>query len=118
MAKSTPSTAFTHLPARPSSPCRAGKCFFSPRTSRTGEDIFQEPAPGDASVAEAEVPRLLGHAAWHGLGAARMEGASRGQVGQVGRLAWDRIQRLHAAELRHRDYQSALVLGLRGGEQI
>src|SRR5437870_4329868 len=118
MAKSTPSTAFTHAPPRPSSPCRAGKCFFSPRTSRTGDDIFQEPAPRDASVAEVEVPRFLGHAAWHGLGAARMEGASRRQVGQVGWLARDRIERLLAAELRHRAEQGPRVRVLGGVEQL
>jgi len=85
IAKSTPSTAFTHVLPRPSSPCRTGKCFFSPRTSRTGSATvrsrfvlaFHEPAPGDAPVAEMEVPRLLARAAWHGLGAARMKRASR-----------------------------------------
>src|SRR5712692_5637800 len=118
MAKSTPSTAFTHIAPRPSSRWRPGKCFFSPRTSRTGEDIFQEPAPGDASVAEVEVRRLLGHAAWHDLGAAWMERTSRGQVGQVGRLAGDRIQRLLAAELRHRAEQGSRVRVLRGVEQL
>src|SRR5438552_2087629 len=58
MAKSTPSTAFTQVAPRPNSPCRAGKCFASPRTSRTGSAM--EPAPGDASVGEAEVPGLVG----------------------------------------------------------
>src|SRR6266481_9399508 len=102
MAKSTPSTAFTHLTPRPSRPCRAGKCFFSPRTSRTGDGIFQEPAPGDAAVTDVKVPRLLGHAVGHRLRAAGMEGAARGQARQVGRLARDRVERLLAAELRHR----------------
>src|SRR5438876_3980149 len=108
MAKSTPSTAFT-IPPPPNSPCRAGKCFVSPRTSRTGDDIFQEPAPGDATVGEMEISRLFRHAARHGLGTAGMEGAPRGQAGRVGRLARDRVQRLLAAELRHRAEQGARV---------
>src|SRR6266850_2708448 len=126
MAKSTPSTALTHLLPRPSSPRRTGKCFFSPRTSRTGSATvrscfplaFHEPAPGDATVAEGEVARLLGHAAWHGLGAARMKRATRGQVRQVGRLARDRIQRLLAAELRHRAEQGSRVRVLGVVEQL
>src|SRR6185369_3097120 len=117
MAKSTPSTALTHVLLRPSSPWRAGKCFVSPRTSRMGSATvrfrdrvaFQEPAPGDAAVTEIEVARLLGRAAGQGLGAARVEGASRGQGGQVRRLARDRIQGLLAAELRHRAEQGARV---------
>src|SRR5580765_662204 len=98
MAKSTPSTALTHVPLRPSNPWRAGKCFVSPRTSRMGSATvrlrdrvaFQEPAPGDAAVTEGEVSRLLGGAAGQGLGAAGVEGASRGQGGQVGWLTRDR----------------------------
>src|SRR5512145_2085100 len=102
MVKSTPSTAFTDAARRPSSPRRTGKCFFSPRTSRTGDDIFQEPASGHASVAEAHVPRLVGRAAGQRLGAARVEGAARGQPGEIRRLARNRIERLLAAELGHR----------------
>src|SRR5437867_3410901 len=117
MAKCTPSTAFT-VPPPPNRPCRAGKCFVSPRTSRTGDDIFQEPAPGDASGGEMEIPRLLRHAAGHGLGAARMERTSRRQGGQVGRLARDRIQRLLAPELRHRAEQGARVRMLGTVEQL
>src|SRR5712691_11288274 len=109
MAKSTPSTAFTHVPPRPSSPCRKGKCFFSPRTSRMGDDIVQEPAPGDASGAEVDVAWLLGLAARHGFGTARMEGTSRRQVRQIRRLARDRIERLLAAELGHRAEQGPRV---------
>src|SRR5687768_14081061 len=110
MAKSTPSTALTHRPPRPNSPCRAGKCFASPWTSRTGDDIaFQQPAAGDGPVAEADVLRLVGHAAGHRLGTARMEGAAARQVGGVGGLARNRIQRLLAAELRHRPQQGTRV---------
>src|SRR6266850_8446249 len=114
MAKLTPSTAFTHVDRRPSSPRRTGKYFFSPRASRTGEDIVQQPAAGNASVAEVEVRRLFRHAAGHGLGAAGMEGAARGQAGEVGRLARDRVERLLAAELRHRAQQGARVRVLGG----
>src|SRR5262245_21052961 len=117
ITKSTPSTAFTDIPPRPSRPSRTGKCFFSPRTSRTGSAIvgspvrvpLREPAPGDASGGEVEVSRLLGLAARHGLRTARMERASRGQAGQVRWLARDRVQRLLAAELRHRPEQRARV---------
>src|SRR6266568_1928970 len=126
MAKSTPSTAFTNVRTCPSSPCRAGKCFFSPRTSRTGSATMrfpfllavEEPAPGDTSVARVEVSRLVGDAAWQDLGAARMEGASRGQVRQVGWLACDRIQRLLAAELRHGAEQGSRVRVLGRVEQL
>src|SRR6266566_5121374 len=116
MAKSTPSTAFTHVAPRPNSPCRAGKCFASPRTSRTGSAM--EPAPGDASVGEAEVPGLVGRAAWQDIGTARMEVTAGRQVGQVGWLARDRIQRFLAAELRHRADQGARVRMLGGVEQL
>src|SRR6266850_4347188 len=116
MAKSTPSTAFTHVDPRPNSPCRAGKCLASPRTSRTGSAM--EPAPGDAAVGEAEIPGLVGRAAWQDIGAAWMEVTPGRQVGQVGRLARDRIQRLLAAELRHRADQGARVRVLGGVEQL
>src|SRR5438445_9711082 len=109
MAKSTPSTAFTHLVTPPSSRRRAGKCFFSPRTSRTGEDIVQEPAPGDAAVAKDNVARSVTQATRHDVGAPRMEGASRGQVSQVRRLAADGVKRLLVAELRQRAEQRARV---------
>src|SRR5205809_786049 len=118
MAKSTPSTAFTHVAWPASSRRRPGKCLVSPRTSRTGEDIVQEPAPRDAAVAEPEVRRLLAHAAWHGLGAARMEGTARRQARQVGGLAGNRIQRFLAAELGHRAEQGARVGVLRLVEQL
>src|SRR2546427_1623149 len=117
IAKSTPSTALTHALPRPSSPVRTGKCFFSPRTSRTGSATvrsrfvcaFHEPAPGDAPVAEVEVPRLLVHAAWQRFRAARMKRASRGQVREIGWLTRDRIQGLLAPELRHRAEQGSRV---------
>src|SRR4030095_16687684 len=126
MAKSTPSTALTHARLRPSSPWRAGKCFVSPRTSRMGSATvrfsdrvaFQEPAAGHTAVTEGEVARLLGRAAGQDLGAARVEGASRGQGGQVGWLARDRIQGLLASEILHRDEQGARVRVLGGIEQL
>src|SRR5207244_13155167 len=74
-----------------------------------GDDIIQEPAPGDAACAEVKITRLLGRAARHGLGTAGMEGASCGQVGQIGRLARDRIQGILAAEPRHRAEQGSRV---------
>src|SRR5438094_9623617 len=107
--KSTPSTAFTHFVTPPSSRRRAGKCFLSPRTSRTGEDIVQEPAPGDAAVAQDKVARLVARATRHDVGAPRMEGASGGQVRQVRRLAADGVKRLLVAELRHRAEQRARI---------
>src|SRR2546426_6130509 len=117
IAKSPPSTALTHALPRPSSPVRTGKCFFRPRTSRTGSATvrsrfvcaFHEPAPGDAPVAEVEVPRLLVHAAWQRFRAARMKRASRGQVREIGWLTRDRIQGLLAPELRHRAEQGSRV---------
>src|SRR5438132_11707171 len=109
MAKSTPSTAFTHVAPRPSSRWRTGKCFFSPRTSRTGEAIAHEPAPRDAAAGEVDIARFFGRAAGHRLGAARVEGAARREVGQVRRLAGDRVQGLLAPELRHRAEQGARV---------
>src|SRR5437016_6182955 len=109
MAKSMPSTVFTYVAVPPSNRRRAGKCFFSPRTSRTGEDIVQEPAPGDAAVAKDKVARLVARATRHDVGAPRMEGASRGQVRQVRRLAADGVKRLLVAELRHRAEQRARI---------
>src|SRR5438552_2546658 len=101
MVKSTPSTAFTTL-APPSSRCRAGKCFFKFRASRTGDAIAHQPAAGDAVVAGVNVLRLVGRAAREHFRAARVKGAARGQAGEVRRLARDRVERLLAAELRHR----------------
>src|ERR1051325_10208145 len=92
MTKSTPSTALTHAPVRPSSPRRVGKCFVRPRTSRMGLAI--EPAPGDAPGLEVEITRLLGRAARQDLGAARVEGTPARQAGQVGRRAGDGVERL------------------------
>src|SRR2546427_6807295 len=48
----------------------------------------------------------------------RMEMTAGRQVGQVGWLARDRIQRLLAAELRHRADQGARVRMLGGVEQL
>src|SRR5262245_38845815 len=118
IARSTPSTAFTHVAGPPSSPRRTGKCFFSARTSRTGEDIVQEPAPRDAAVARAKVARLLGHAPRHDLGTARMERTPRGQIGQVRGLTADRIERLLAAQARHRAEQRARVRMLGRVEEL
>src|SRR5262245_10987381 len=115
MAKSTPSTALTTRLPRPSRPWRAGKCFFSPETSRTGSAMGgflrtgQEPAPGDAAVAKVDVPWLLARASGDGFGTARVKGASRGQRGEVGRLPRDRIEGLLAAEPGHRAHQGARV---------
>src|SRR5262245_50644292 len=106
MTKSTPSTALIHVPARPSRPWRAGKCFFSPRTSRTGAatrpsgpyGIAQEPAPGHAPARAGEVSRLLDGAAIHGLRAAGLERTARRQARQVRRLTRDRVERLLAPQ--------------------
>src|SRR5438093_1577296 len=118
MARSMPSTAFTSLAGPPSSVRRTGKCFVRARTSRTGEDIAEEPAAGDAPVARPKVARLLGHAARHDVGAARMERAARRKIGQVRGLAADGIERLLAAELRHRAEQRARVGMLGGVEEL
>src|SRR5215510_11209028 len=118
IAKSMSSTAFTTVAGPPKSRCRRGKCFFSPRTSRTGEDIVQEPAAGDAPVARAEVTRLVGHATRHDLRAARVERAAGREPGQVRGLAADGIERLLAAELRHRADQGARVGMLGGVEEL
>src|SRR5215813_6864634 len=118
IAKSMPSTAFTTVAAPPRSRCRTGKCFLSPRTSRTGEDIVHEPATGDASVARAEVTRLIGHAARHDLRAARVERAPGWEPGQIRGLTADGIERLLAAELRHRADQRARVGMLGGVEEL
>src|SRR5207302_2994129 len=115
---STPSTAFTHVAAPPNSRRRAGKYFLSARTSRTGEDIVQEPAPRDTAVARAKVARLLGHAARHDVGAARMEGTARRKTGQIRRVAADGIERLLAAELRHRAEQRPRVGMLGSVEEL
>src|ERR1700675_4544345 len=115
IAKSTPSTAFTNAVPRPNTPWLTGKCFVSPRTSRTGSAmggfcfVFQEPAPGDVSVAEVELRGLVRHAASLGVGAAGMEVTTRRKTGRVGGLAGDRIQRLSTAELRHRADQGSRV---------
>ena len=126
MAKSTPSTAFTHVPPASEQPLPRGEVLRQPPDFKNGfghgplllRVAFQEPAPGDAAVTEAEVARLLGRAAGHGLGAARVEGASRGQGREIGWLARDRVQGLLAAELRHRAEQGARVRVLGGVEQL
>src|SRR5262245_46390203 len=118
IAKSMSSTALTTVAGPPKSRCRTGKCFFRPRTSRTGEDIVQEPAAGDAPVARAEVRRLVGHAARHDLRAARVERAAGREPGQVRGLTADGIERFLAAELRHRADQGARVGMLGGVEEL
>src|SRR5213596_3364263 len=55
-------------------------------------------------------------APWQDIGTARMEVTAGRQVGQVGWLARDRIQRFLAAELRHRADQGARVRMLGGVE--
>src|SRR5262245_3307395 len=117
IAKSTPSTAFTAEVSRPNSPRRTGKCFFSPRTSRTGGAMFQKPAAGDG-VTEPEVRRLRGGATLHRLTAAGMEGTPGWQAREVRRLPGNRVERLLAAELRHRAQQRARVRVLRVVEQL
>src|SRR5262245_35815968 len=118
IAKSTPSTAFTEAVSRERSPRRTGKCFFSPRTSRTGGAMFQKPAACDAAVGKLEVGRLRGRAALHGLATARMEGAPGRKAREVRRLPGDRVERLLAAELRHRAQQRARVRMLGIVEQL
>src|SRR5262249_47088821 len=107
MAKSMPSTAFTHAPPRPSGPDRTGKCLVRSRASRTGEVtwrfhrllVVQEPAPRAAAPGEVILPRLLLRAARSGIGTARLEVASSGQARQVGRLSGDRVEGILAPEL-------------------
>src|SRR5262245_52516900 len=118
IAKSTPSTAFTEAVSRERSPRRTGKCFFSPRTSRTGGAMFQKPAACDAAVGKLEVGRLRGRAALHGLATARMEGAPGRKAREVRRLPGDRVERLLAAELRHRAQERPRVRVLRIVEQL
>src|SRR5882672_6110053 len=109
MAKSMPSTAFTHVASRPNSRWRTGKCFVRPRTSRTGEAIVHEPAPRHAFAGDAEVGGLVHRAAGQRVGAARVEGAARRKARQIRRLAGDRVQGLLAPELRHRAEEGARV---------
>src|SRR5687768_5017676 len=118
IVKSIPSTALTDTPPRPSSPVRTGKCFLSPRTSSTGGGMVHEPAAGDAAVALGEVARFFARAARQRLGAAGVEGAARRQARQVRRLARDRVERLLAAELRHRAEQCPRVGVLGRVEQL
>src|SRR5262245_28666108 len=123
MAKSIPSTAFTQAAPRPSRPGRAGKCFFSPRTSRTGSAMgfagaVQQPAPGHAAVAQPDVLGLLDRASGHGCGTAWMKSASPGQGREVWRLAGNRIEGLLAAELRHRAHEGPRVGMLGFVEQL
>src|SRR5262245_36031707 len=118
IAKSTPSTAFTEAVSRERSPRRTGKCFFSPRTSRTGGAMFQKPAASDAAVAEWEVGRLRDGAVLHGLATARMKGAPGRKAREVRRLPGDRVERLLAAELGHRAQQRARVGVLGVVEQL
>src|SRR5215471_18351637 len=123
MEKSTPSTAFTHVAPPPSRRRRTGKCFFSPRTSRTVSVTprafaFQEPAAGDAAVAEVDVAGLLGPAASLHVRAARVERTAGGESSQVGRLPRNRIEGVLAAELRHRAEECTRVRMLGMVEQL
>src|SRR5262245_55894638 len=123
MTRSTPSTAFTHVAGPPRSRRRTGKCFVRRRTSRTGSVTrgafgLQEPAAGDAAVTEMDVVRLVHPTAGEGVGAARVEGAPARESGQVGGLAGNRVERLLAAELRHRAEQSPRVGMLGVVEQL
>src|SRR5688572_9457057 len=117
IAKLTPSTALTNVRTRASNPCRTGKSLVSPRTSRTGDAIFHEPAAGHASVVDVNVARLVRRTARQRVGAAGMEGASGRAIGEIRRLARDRVERILAAELRHRADQRARVRMLRIVEQ-
>src|SRR5437667_1263531 len=125
IAKSTPSTALTQPILRRSSiPVLTGKCFSRACSSSNGADIFflclliDEPASRRPIRSEAADLRLLYHAARHGVGATRVKGTAPWKLGKIGRLAWDRKERLLAAELWHGTEQSLGVGVLRSTEQV
>jgi len=94
MAKSTPSTALTHVPCAPAA-LAAREVLRQPRTSRMvgpvrfGDRVVFQSHTGDAAVTR-EVARLLGRAAGRASGSAG-EGASPARWPDWG-LARDRIQ--------------------------
>src|SRR6516165_10719023 len=98
MAKSTPSTAFTQpVLRRNRAPVLTGKYFSRFCSSSNGADILflcfliEEPTSRGPLRCEAPIFGLLCHAARHGMGATRMKCAARRQLGQIGRLARDRV---------------------------
>src|SRR5438093_12036400 len=101
MAKSTPSTAFTHVAPRPSSRWRTGKCFLSPRTSRTGEAIAHEPAPRDAAAGEPEIARLSVHPSKYHLGDVAVDVSTTRDDGEGRRQASDSVPEHMVHVLRH-----------------
>src|SRR5215467_1446691 len=116
MARSTPSTAFTHpILRRHSAPMLTGKYFRTFSSSSNGAGIsllcpvIDEPAFGGPICANRSVFRLLRRASRHRMRATRVKGAACGQVSKVGRLAGDRKKRLLAAELWHRPEQGLRI---------
>src|SRR5206468_3608628 len=104
IAKSTPSTAFTQpIWRRSSIPVLTGKYFWRFWSSSNGAGIFllrlliEEPALRRPIRANPLIARVSGHALRHGVGAARVEGAPRRRLSEVGRVARDREERLLAA---------------------
>src|SRR5215470_10450250 len=125
MARSTPSTAFTHpILRRQSAPMLTGKYFRTFSSSSNGAGIsllcplIDEPAFCGPIRADRSVYRLLRRAPRHRVRAARVEGAASGQISEVGRLAGNRKKWLLAAELWHRPEQSLRIGMLCVAEQV
>src|SRR2546426_4390189 len=114
MLKLMPSTAFTQPWALPRNEAPTGKCFLRSRTSSKGSAMSalgdgRQPAPRGDAIAERLIPRLLGPTALHRPRAARMEAAARREVGQIWRLARDRVEGLLGPELRDGVEQGAAI---------
>src|SRR5271166_5849137 len=123
--KSTPSTAFTQAILRRSNiPVLTGKYFCRLCSSSSGAGILflcrliEQPAPCRPIPSEAAVGGLLLAALRHGVGATGVERAARRQLGEIGGLARDGVERLLAAELRHRAEQSLGIRVLRCTEEV
>src|SRR5215469_18208001 len=122
---STPSTALTQpVLRRSSTPVLTGKYFCRFCSSSSGADILSlcpllsEPASRCPSGSNLPVLRFSRHALRQRAGAAGVKCATVAQLGQIWRLAGDRIERLFASKLWHRTEQGLGVGMLRRLEQV
>src|SRR4029077_6490050 len=125
MAKSTPSTALTHPSlCRSNIPLPTGKYFCRLCSSSSGVGIgflgrlIEQPAPRRPIRRQTAICGLLFRALRHGMSTARMKRTAWRQLGEIGRLTRDRVERFLAAQLWHRAKQGLGVGMLCSAEEV